>query len=54
MGNQRWSPDFASDALSDGRRFRILAIVDDFSTGRRRTLERAKDELAILLANYAE
>ena len=31
MGNQRWSPDFASDALSDGRRFRILAIVDDFT-----------------------
>ena len=29
--NQRWSLDFASDALSDGRRFRILAIVDDFS-----------------------
>jgi len=31
MGNQRWSLDFASDALSDGRRFRILAIVDDFT-----------------------
>jgi putative transposase len=29
--NQRWSLDFASDALADGRRFRILAIVDDFS-----------------------
>jgi putative transposase len=29
--NQRWSLDFASDALSDGRRFRILAIVDDFT-----------------------
>ena len=29
--NQRWSLDFASDALSDGRRFRILAIIDDFS-----------------------
>ena len=27
--NQRWSIDFASDALSDGRRFRILTIVDD-------------------------
>ena len=23
--------DFASDALTDGRRFRILAVVDDFS-----------------------
>jgi putative transposase len=29
--NQRWSLNFASDALSDGRRFRILAIVDDFT-----------------------
>jgi putative transposase len=29
--NQRWSLDFASDALCGGRRFRILAIVDDFT-----------------------
>lgn len=29
--NQRWSLDFVSDAFSDGRRFRILCIVDDFS-----------------------
>jgi putative transposase len=29
--NQRWSLDFVSDALGDGRRFRILCIVDDFS-----------------------
>ena len=29
--NQRWSLDFVSDAFVDGRRFRILAIVDDFS-----------------------
>jgi putative transposase len=29
--NQRWSLDFLSDAFSDGRRFRILAIVDDFT-----------------------
>jgi len=29
--NQRWSLDFASDALSDGRRFRILVVVDDFT-----------------------
>jgi len=29
--NKRWSLDFVSDALSDGRRFRILAVVDDFS-----------------------
>jgi putative transposase len=29
--NQRWSVDFQSDALADGRRFRILAVVDDFT-----------------------
>ena len=29
--NDRWSLDFASDCLDRGRRFRILAIVDDFS-----------------------
>src|SRR5215472_3823250 len=29
--NQRWSIDFVHDQLSDGRRFRILAIVDDFT-----------------------
>jgi hypothetical protein len=27
--NQSWSLDFASDTLTDGRRFRILAVVDD-------------------------
>ncbi len=27
--NQRWSLDFVSDALADGRRFRILCVVDD-------------------------
>jgi putative transposase len=29
--NQRWSFDFVSDALGDGRRFRILCVVDDFN-----------------------
>jgi putative transposase len=29
--NQRWSLDFVSDTLSDSRRFRILAVVDDYS-----------------------
>jgi putative transposase len=29
--NQRWSLDFVADALSWGRRFRVLAIVDDFT-----------------------
>ena len=27
--NQRWSLDFVSDAFTDGRRFRVLAVVDD-------------------------
>ena len=29
--NQQWSLDFLSDAFSDGRRFRILAVVDNFT-----------------------
>ena len=29
--NQRWSLDFIGDTLSDGRRIRILCVVDDFS-----------------------
>jgi putative transposase len=29
--NQRWSLDFMSDAFFDGRRFRILAVLDDFT-----------------------
>lgn len=29
--NVRWSLDFVSDAFTDGRRFRILAVVDDFT-----------------------
>ena len=29
--NERWSLDFVSDAFTDGRRFRVLAVVDDFS-----------------------
>jgi putative transposase len=29
--NQRWSLDFVSDALIDGRRIRILTVVDDFT-----------------------
>jgi putative transposase len=27
--DERWSLDFVSDQLTDDRRFRILAIVDD-------------------------
>ena len=29
MPNQRWSLDFVSDQLTDGRRFRVLTVVDD-------------------------
>lgn len=29
--NMRWSLDFVSDALTDGRRFRVLAVIDDYS-----------------------
>ncbi len=29
LPNQRWSLDFVSDQLTDGRRFRILTVVDD-------------------------
>jgi len=29
--NQRWSMDFMTDQLADGRRFRILNIVDDYT-----------------------
>ena len=29
--NERWSMDFVSDSFTDGRRFRIFAVVDDFS-----------------------
>ena len=29
--NQRWSPDFVSDVLAWDRRFRVLAVADDFT-----------------------
>ena len=29
--NERWSLDFVSDCFTDGHRFRILAVVDDFT-----------------------
>jgi len=29
--NEVWSIDFMSDSLADGRRFRVLTIVDDFT-----------------------
>ena len=29
--NERWSMDFVADQLSNGRRFRVLNVVDDYS-----------------------
>jgi len=29
--NQRWSLYFVNDAFTDGRRFRILTVIDDFT-----------------------
>lgn len=29
--NARWSLDFASDTFTNGRRFRVLAVVDDYT-----------------------
>src|SRR2546430_16444776 len=29
--SQRWSLDFLSDVFGHGRRFRILAVIDDFT-----------------------
>lgn len=29
--NEHWSMDFVSDALSDGRRFRALTVMDNFT-----------------------
>ena len=29
--NQRWSMDFMADTLADGRRLRVLTLVDDFT-----------------------
>jgi len=29
--NQRWSMDFVSDKLADGRSFRIFTVVDQFT-----------------------
>lgn len=28
--NERWSLDFVFDAFTDGSRFRVLAVVDDY------------------------
>lgn len=35
---QRWSMDFVSDQLANGRRFRVLNVVDDYSRFRNECL----------------
>ena len=30
-GNQRWSMDFVADSLANGRKIRVLTVVDDFT-----------------------
>jgi putative transposase len=54
--NQEWSLDFVHDALADGRRIRLLTIVDDFSRESLKIVvdtslsgQRVRDELAELL-----
>ena len=37
--NQHWSMDFVSDQLYDGRRFRILNVMDDFTNEIGRSLD---------------
>jgi putative transposase len=53
--NQRWSVDFVSDQLANGRRFRVFNVVDDYSRepfsgcrflDQRRRLARELDQLA--------
>jgi len=29
--NERWSLDFVSDAITDGRWFRVLAVFDNYN-----------------------
>jgi putative transposase len=29
--NERWTMDFVSDALADGRRIRVLTVIDSFT-----------------------
>ena len=55
--NDRWSLDFASDCLDQGRRFRILVIMDGFTRECLATVadtsisgERLARELDILIA----
>jgi hypothetical protein len=40
--NDRWSLDFVSDQLTDGRRFRILTVVDDVPANARRWCQRLR------------
>ena len=50
--NQRWSLDFVSDTLSDGRRFRILCVIDDFSRECLATVVNTHSRESAWLANW--
>ena len=50
--NQRWSLDFVSDALADGRRFRILCVIDDFSRECLATVVDTRSRASVSLANW--
>src|SRR3546814_10801447 len=49
--NQRWSLDFLSDTLTDSRRFRILAVVDDFT--RERSEAHTSELQSLMRISYA-
>src|SRR5690606_8922627 len=49
--NQCWSLDFMSDALSDGRKFRVLNIIDDYN---RESLKIEVDTSLPALREYSE
>ena len=61
--NQRWSVDFVSDQLANGRRFRVFNVVDDFSREcvlqvvdyrlKRRLQGRINDEQKAALKGYS-
>ncbi len=46
--NQCWSMDFVSDRLADGRSFRILTVVDQFTRPHSALADRTPADLAAL------
>ena len=55
--NQRWSLDFVSDQLANGRRFRVLNVVDEFSrvcVGQLTALSISGERMACFLDELAQ